>query len=30
MAEPTTTTVVLPGDRAEVAPGLSLVIHIAS
>lgn len=30
VAEPTTTTVVLPGDRAEVVPGLSLVIHIAS
>ncbi len=30
VAEPTTTTVVLPGDRAEVARGLSLVIHIAS
>jgi N-methylhydantoinase A/oxoprolinase/acetone carboxylase beta subunit len=29
VAEPTTTTVVLPGDRAEVVAGLSLLIHIA-
>ncbi len=29
VAEPTTTTVVLPGDRAEVVADLSLLIHIA-
>jgi N-methylhydantoinase A len=30
VAEPTTTTVVLPGDRAEVVAGLSLLIHVAT